>query len=150
MADIEIKDLTARTKATAETTDQFASQSAANTHFKYTLAVLKEIMTPDEIALSISGATTIDLSSYNRWDNFKLTLTANATIVFTNMSKGQTGYITIVQDAATAYTLSYSGTFHGDTIAEPAIGEKDVHSFILSAIGTASAVEPVFGSKLNI
>ena len=115
----------------------------------------KEITTdnlfnPSEVAINISGATTIDLSGYNKSTNFKLTLTANSTIIFTNMVAGQTGYITMVQNASTGYTLSYSGTSHGDTITLPAIGTIDVHSFILSAIGTSSAVEPIFGSKTDI
>ena len=105
---------------------------------------------PLEVSLTLSGATTIDLSLYKRHVNFKLTITANSTFVFTNMEAGQTGYITLVDDGVPAYgyTLSYSGDYEGSPIyAPPRSGAITSHIFKLSAVGTAGAVIPIFDLK---
>jgi expansin (peptidoglycan-binding protein) len=107
------------------------------------------ILDPVENDLSITGATPLALDATGK-NNFLITLTANSVIFLNNLVAGLTGYITVVQDGGTKHTLSYSGNAHGDTIAEPEIGEIDVHSFVISAIGAASAPEPIFGSKTNI
>ena len=66
MADIEIKDLTARTKLTADDNDLIPIQSAANTHFKISLAVLKEIFTQHKKPV-VFYFDTLDTTTANLW-----------------------------------------------------------------------------------
>ena len=104
---------------------------------------------PKEVAVSGSGSTVINFANYGRNVNIKITLVANATLIFSNIVAGQTGAITIVQDGSTKYTFSFPGTSYGDTIEEPEIGEINVVSFIIASINAGSAA-PIFGIKTNV
>ena len=145
MADFKISGLT---EASASDSDEFIFDTGGGVYKKITAE--NAGIYPKEIVLSISGATSIDLSSYGRNVNFKITLTANSTLLFTNMTAGQTGYMTIIQDGSSAYTLSYSGTAYGDTLAEPALGTVDLVSYVMTGIGAVNAAVPVFGIKTDI
>ena len=59
---------------------------------------------------SVSGTVTLNFATAN---NFSMTLSAGAVTLAnpTNLTAGQSGAITITQDASTARTLSYGGYF---------------------------------------
>jgi len=59
---------------------------------------------------TVSGTVTLDFAAAN---NFSMTLSAGAVTLAnpTNLTAGQSGAITITQDASTARTLSYGGYF---------------------------------------
>jgi hypothetical protein len=108
---------------------------------------------PKEVALTLSGATTIDMSSYPFHVNFKMTLTADSTFVFSNMTAGQKMNFTIIDnglDTGEGWTLSYSGNYHGKEIKGPLSGNIDTHTVNMASVGASSAIEPIFDFKGSV
>lgn len=104
---------------------------------------------PSVQAMTIGGtAENIDLSAYQRNINFTITIGLAALFYFSNMVEGQGGTIKFKQNGIIKYSLGYLGTYYGDTIEAPEIGDYSVYGFYTTNIG--GSIVPVFGAKKNL
>lgn len=105
-------------------------------------------MRGDLTAVTLNGATNVSLAADS---TIKATLTANSVITWTNVVKGQSGFIDVIQDGSSVFTLSAAGTVWGDTLVEPSnTSEIDKWSYVVSEVAGASTLRVTLSKKLAI